>query len=206
MPRRNAKRKFSALRISPELECVMLETLAKWDVRISSLECNKSLNAITILSALRRANLARSPPIGVGRARALRLRLDAGTRRKPVPHVPPYGHAQDCGPRGRPARCAMGPLSPGVKSSGALLPVEPTSHLGEAIRFFVNDTPKVLMVLTLVVFGMGVVRSFFSPEKTRALLAGKREGIGNVLANALTNAGWRISRGRQRCGGGRRNL
>ena len=38
------------------------------------------------------------------------------------------------------------------------------------------------MLLTLVVFGMGVVRSFFSPEKTRALLAGKREGVGNVLA------------------------
>jgi uncharacterized membrane protein YraQ (UPF0718 family) len=41
------------------------------------------------------------------------------------------------------------------------------------------------MLLTLVVFGMGVVRSFFSPEKTRALLAGKREGIGNVLAASL---------------------
>jgi hypothetical protein len=41
------------------------------------------------------------------------------------------------------------------------------------------------MLLTLVVFGMGVVRSFFSPEKTRALLAGKREGVGNVLAASL---------------------
>ena len=41
------------------------------------------------------------------------------------------------------------------------------------------------MLLTLVVFAMGVVRSFFSPEKTRALLAGKREGVGNVLAAAL---------------------
>jgi uncharacterized protein len=41
------------------------------------------------------------------------------------------------------------------------------------------------MLLTLVVFAMGVVRSFFSPEKTRALLAGKREGIGNVLAATL---------------------
>ena len=54
--------------------------------------------------------------------------------------------------------------------------VDPNSHLGEAINFFAYDTPKVLMLLTLVVFGMGVVRSFFSPEKTRARLAGKREG------------------------------
>jgi uncharacterized membrane protein YraQ (UPF0718 family) len=65
------------------------------------------------------------------------------------------------------------------------LPVDPQSQFGEAIRFFAYDTPKVLMLLTLVVFGMGIVRSFFSPEKTRALLAGKREGVGNVLAAGL---------------------
>jgi len=63
--------------------------------------------------------------------------------------------------------------------------VDPSSHLGEAVSFFAYDTPKVLMLLTLVVFGMGVVRSYFSPEKTRALLAGKHEGIGNVLAASL---------------------
>jgi uncharacterized membrane protein YraQ (UPF0718 family) len=63
--------------------------------------------------------------------------------------------------------------------------VDPESHLGQAISFFAYDTPKVLMLLTLVVFAMGVVRSFFSPEKTRALLAGKREGVGNVLAAGL---------------------
>ena len=67
----------------------------------------------------------------------------------------------------------------------ALMPVDPRSHLGEAIRFFVYDTPKVLMLLTLVVFGMGLVRSFFSPERTRVLLAGRREGIGNIAAATL---------------------
>ena len=65
------------------------------------------------------------------------------------------------------------------------LPVPPASHLREAAEFFVGDTPKVLMLLTLVVFGMGVARSFFSPERTRALLAGKREGIGNFAAAML---------------------
>ena len=44
----------------------------------------------------------------------------------------------------------------------ALTGVDPNSHLGEAVRFFVYDTPKVLMLLTLVVFGMGIVRNFFS--------------------------------------------
>ncbi len=61
----------------------------------------------------------------------------------------------------------------------------PESHLGEAVEFFVYDTPKVLMLLTLVVFGVGIIRTFFTPEKTRALLAGKRESAGNVLAAML---------------------
>ena len=67
----------------------------------------------------------------------------------------------------------------------ARLPLPPHSRMEEAARFFVFDTPKVLMLLTLVVFGMGVVRSFFSPERTRALLAGRREGFGNVAAATL---------------------
>jgi hypothetical protein len=65
------------------------------------------------------------------------------------------------------------------------LPIEPGSHLAEAVTFFVFDTPKVLMLLALVVFAMGVVRSFFSPERTRAFLAGKREGLGNIAAAGL---------------------
>ena len=67
----------------------------------------------------------------------------------------------------------------------AVLPVRADSHLGAAISFFAYDTPKVLLLLTLVVFAMGVVRSFFSAAKTRALLAGKRESVGNVLAAGL---------------------
>ncbi|MFL9824673.1 permease [Rhodoplanes sp. SY1] len=65
------------------------------------------------------------------------------------------------------------------------LPLAPGSHLADAVAFFVYDTPKVLMLLTLVVFGMGVLRSWFSPERTRALLAGRHEGVGNVAAAAL---------------------
>ncbi len=61
----------------------------------------------------------------------------------------------------------------------------PQGHLGSAIAFFVFETPKVLMLLTLVVFGVGIVRSFFTPERTRAILAGKRESVGNVLAAFL---------------------
>ncbi|MBK9082053.1 MAG: permease [Rhizobiales bacterium] len=65
------------------------------------------------------------------------------------------------------------------------LPVAPGSHAYEAARFFFYDAPKVLMLLALVVFAMGVVRSWFSPERTRRLLAGRREGVGNVAAAGL---------------------
>lgn len=74
------------------------------------------------------------------------------------------------------------PLSEWIVS---LFPLQHGGRLEEAIKFFVYDTPKVLMLLTLVVFGMGMVRSFFSPERTRVLLAGRREGIGNIAAATL---------------------
>jgi uncharacterized membrane protein YraQ (UPF0718 family) len=67
----------------------------------------------------------------------------------------------------------------------SLLPVERESHLGESLAFFFYDAPKVLLLLALVVFAMGVVRSWFSPERTRALLAGRREGVGNAMAASL---------------------
>jgi hypothetical protein len=76
-------------------------------------------------------------------------------------------------------------LEPFSRWFTAQLPLQPGSHFADAVAFFVYDTPKVLMLLTLVVFGMGVVRSFFSPERTRAALAGRREGVGNVAAAAL---------------------
>jgi uncharacterized protein len=61
----------------------------------------------------------------------------------------------------------------------------PGSHLASAVEFFVFEAPKVLMLLLAVVFGVGIVRSFFTPERTRAILAGRRESVGNVLAAAL---------------------
>ena len=67
----------------------------------------------------------------------------------------------------------------------AILAITPDTRLYDAVAFFAYDTPKVLLLLTLVVFAMGVVRSFFSPEHTRSLLAGRREGVGNVLAAML---------------------
>lgn len=65
------------------------------------------------------------------------------------------------------------------------LPLERSSALGEAVWFFLFEVPKVMLLLTLVVFAMGVVRSYFSPERTRAILAQHGGAWNNVLAASL---------------------
>ncbi len=58
-------------------------------------------------------------------------------------------------------------------------------HLTSAIHFFIFEIPKVLLLLVLIVFAVGIVRTYFSPEKTRNLLAGKSLLFGNISASLL---------------------
>ena len=76
-------------------------------------------------------------------------------------------------------------LAPASEALVAALPVERSSHLGGALQFFFYDTPKVLLLLTGVVFVMGMINSYFTPERTRALLAGRTEGVANAMAAGL---------------------
>lgn len=76
-------------------------------------------------------------------------------------------------------------LIPFSEAVVAALPVERQSHLGNSLQFFFYDTPKVLLLLTGVVFVMGMVNTYFTPERTRALLAGRTHGVANVMASAL---------------------
>ena len=66
-----------------------------------------------------------------------------------------------------------------------ILKLDKSSHLTEAIRFFLYDTPKVFILLTVIVFVVGIIRSYFSPEKTRKALEGKPLFVGNVMAASL---------------------
>jgi uncharacterized membrane protein YraQ (UPF0718 family) len=59
------------------------------------------------------------------------------------------------------------------------------THLTETLRFFIFEVPKVLLLLTLIIFLVGIVRSYFSPEKTRRALEGKSLFTGNVMASML---------------------
>jgi uncharacterized membrane protein YraQ (UPF0718 family) len=78
-----------------------------------------------------------------------------------------------------------GQLVPVSEAMVSLFPIERATPLGGALQFFFYDTPKVLLLLTGVVFVMGMINSWFTPERTRALLAGKAEGVGNVMAATL---------------------
>ena len=69
--------------------------------------------------------------------------------------------------------------------SFSALALNPDSRLGSAVQFFLYDTPKVMMLLVAVVFFVGIIRSFFTPQRTRRILSGHRQFVGHVLAALL---------------------
>jgi len=66
-----------------------------------------------------------------------------------------------------------------------VLRLERGSHFGESVAFFLYDVPKILLLLSGMIFVITIIRTFFSAERTRRMLGGKREGVGNVLAALL---------------------
>ena len=66
-----------------------------------------------------------------------------------------------------------------------LLNLEPGTHLGEAINFFIYDTMKVFILLIVIIFFVAIIRSYFPPERTRRILSRKRQYLGNGLAGLL---------------------
>jgi uncharacterized membrane protein YraQ (UPF0718 family) len=66
-----------------------------------------------------------------------------------------------------------------------LFGLDPESRLGESVHFFLYDTTKILLLLGGIVFIVTVLRSFITIERTRSLLGGRREGVGNVAAAGL---------------------
>jgi hypothetical protein len=59
------------------------------------------------------------------------------------------------------------------------------AHFTEALRFFVFEVPKVMMLLALIIFLVGIIRTYFTPERTRKALEGKKTFTGNVMAASL---------------------
>lgn len=59
------------------------------------------------------------------------------------------------------------------------------THLGDALHFFIYDSLKIIILLSLMIFAISVIRSFFPPERARQLLSGKKLFVGNFLASIL---------------------
>ena len=66
-----------------------------------------------------------------------------------------------------------------------ILRLEAGRHLTETLRFFIYEVPKVFLLLILIIFIVGIIRSYFSAEKTRDALKGKSLFTGNILAALL---------------------
>jgi uncharacterized membrane protein YraQ (UPF0718 family) len=65
---------------------------------------------------------------------------------------------------------------------GDVIGIDLEDRIGSAVLFFTYDTTKILLLLSGIIFAITVLRSFLSAERTRALLGGRHEGIGNVVA------------------------
>jgi uncharacterized membrane protein YraQ (UPF0718 family) len=71
-------------------------------------------------------------------------------------------------------------VATGVQSVG----LDPTSRIGGSIHFFVYDVVKIFILLSVLIFAISYVQSYFPPERTRRILGG-REGIGANILGAL---------------------
>jgi uncharacterized membrane protein YraQ (UPF0718 family) len=66
-----------------------------------------------------------------------------------------------------------------------LLKLSSNSQIGGAVQFFVSDSVEVLLLLAVMIFFVGLLRTYVTPKKVRKWLGGKSEGIGNILAALL---------------------
>lgn len=67
----------------------------------------------------------------------------------------------------------------------SLLGIAEGTPLSSSVNFFVNDIIWVTLLLAVVVFGIAIVRTFITPQRVKKLVAGRSEGVGNVLAALL---------------------
>jgi uncharacterized membrane protein YraQ (UPF0718 family) len=66
-----------------------------------------------------------------------------------------------------------------------LLGLSPETKLGDALHFFVEDVSKIFVLLSIIVFAIGVLRTTLTPERMRRMLAGRRRGPAYGLAALL---------------------
>jgi uncharacterized membrane protein YraQ (UPF0718 family) len=66
-----------------------------------------------------------------------------------------------------------------------IIHLERGSPFADAIIFFIYDTIKIFLLLSIIIFVVSIIRSYFPPERTRQILSHKKEFMGNILAALL---------------------
>jgi len=63
--------------------------------------------------------------------------------------------------------------------------LSPDSATGAALHFFVMDVAKIFVLLVVIIYVMGLLRAFLSPEKVREYVRGKPKWLARTLAIML---------------------
>ena len=66
-----------------------------------------------------------------------------------------------------------------------IIHLEKGSPFADALIFFIYDTIKIFLLLSIIIFVVSIIRSYFPPERTRQILSHKKEFIGNIFASLL---------------------
>ncbi|MCX6789351.1 MAG: permease [Candidatus Gribaldobacteria bacterium] len=67
----------------------------------------------------------------------------------------------------------------------SLFAITPKTLLADAVNFFIYDTIKIFILLSVIIFIVSVIRSFLPPEKIRFILSHKNKYTGNIIASLL---------------------
>ncbi len=59
------------------------------------------------------------------------------------------------------------------------------SRLSDVLEFFIYDTIKIFALLSIIIFIVSIIRSYFPPERTKKILSYKNLFIGNISAALL---------------------
>lgn len=63
--------------------------------------------------------------------------------------------------------------------------IQQGTKLADAVDFFIYDSLKIFFMLMVIIFIVSIIRTYFSPEKTKQFLSHKRELLGNIMAAML---------------------
>jgi len=66
-----------------------------------------------------------------------------------------------------------------------IIHLEKSSPFADALIFFIYDTIKIFLLLSVIIFVVSIIRSYFPPEKTRQILSHKKQFMGNIFAALL---------------------